>query len=218
MASKVDAMASIRGRRFVLALAGLLSLTGLVGWAQGIGGTVPTEKIFEAIGVREGVTVCEIGAGDGTLTLEAARAVGAKGRVFSSELPPRVEALQAIVTKSGLTQVTVVTGDPVKTNFPEAGCDALFMRNVYHHFAEPVAMDKSIVAALKPGGRLAIVDFTPPGAEAEKPADRAGDQMHGVSAASITREMKEAGLDPLPAEVRSGRWFMVVFAKPKGQG
>ena len=49
-------------------------------------GTIATERIFEAIAVREGMTVCEMGAGDGQLTLAAARAVGESGRVYTSEL------------------------------------------------------------------------------------------------------------------------------------
>jgi len=68
------------------------------------------------------------------------------------------------------------------------------MRNVYHHFADPAAMNASISAALKPGGRLAIVDFSPPpGKEATRSADRAKDGMHGISVESLSREMKEAG-------------------------
>lgn len=184
--------------------------------AQGPGSTIPTEKIFDALGLSEGVTVCEMGAGDGELSIAAARRVGVEGRVYTSELgDSRVRSLEAKVVDAALPQITVVPGDPVKTNFPDGRCDVLFMRNVYHHFEDPARMDRSIAAALKPGGRVAIVDFTPPGDEASRPADRDNDGMHGVSPASVQREMKDAGFDVLRSESGEGRWFMVVLSKPK---
>src|SRR5687768_14242318 len=107
--------------------------------------TIATEKILEAIGVKEGMTVCETGAGDGELTVIAAKAVGSSGRVYSSELgEQRVKDLRTRTGQSGLAHITVVEGAAEKTNFPEGGCDALFMRNVYHHFANPSAINASI--------------------------------------------------------------------------
>jgi ubiquinone/menaquinone biosynthesis C-methylase UbiE len=174
------------------------------------------DKIFSAIGIVEGGTVCEIGAGDGELTIAAARIVGPAGRVFSSELGEnRLTALREQVAKSNLAQITVVAGDDRRTNFPDAACDGVLLRDVYHHFTEPAAMNASIALALKPGGRVAIVDFTPPGEEASCPADRDKDGMHGVKAESVTREMKEAGLEPVASAESGQRWFMVVLAKPK---
>ena len=106
------------------------------------GAAISNAQLFEAVGVRDGTTVCEIGAGDGALTLAAARVVGSQGRVFTSELgEDRVNALQGKIAGSGLTQITVVSGDPIKTNFPDSACDAVFMRDVYHHFSNPAAMN-----------------------------------------------------------------------------
>jgi precorrin-6B methylase 2 len=184
--------------------------------AQRSGSPIATEQIFESLGVREGLTVCEIGAGDGELSIAAARIVGPNGHVYSSELgDDHVKSLQAKVAGSGLAQITVVAGDPAKTNFPDAGCNALFMRNVYHHFADPAVMNASIASALEPGGRVAIVDFAPPDKEATRPSDRGKDGMHGISAASVSREMKEAGFEPVSSVAGEQRGFMVVVSKPK---
>lgn len=184
----------------------------LVAW-QG-GSTIRTERIFEAIGVREGITVCEMGAGDGELTIAAAKLVGPTGRVYTSELgEERVKTLRDRTAASGLSQITVVDGDASKTNFPEAACDALFMRNVYHHFADPAAINRSIAASLKPGARVAVVDFTPPGEEASSPADRGKDGMHGVTPATVSRELAAAGLEPVTSETGSQRWFLVVMTR-----
>lgn len=184
----------------------------LAAW-QG-GSTIATERIFDAIGVREGITVCEMGAGDGELTIAAAKLVGPTGRVYTSELgEERVKTLRDRTAASGLSQITVVAGDASKTNFPEAACDALFMRNVYHHFADPAAINRSIAASLKPGARVAVVDFTPPGEEASTPADRGKDGMHGVTPATVSRELAAAGLQPVTSETGSQRWFLVVMTR-----
>jgi ubiquinone/menaquinone biosynthesis C-methylase UbiE len=179
-------------------------------------GAIDAAKIFEAIGLREGATVCEIGAGDGELSIAAARAVGPGGRVFTSELgAARLMQLRTRVAAADQPQITVVDGDASRTNFAEASCDALFMRNVYHHFLSPSEMNLSIAAALKPGARLAIVDFAPPGAEASCPADRGKDGMHGVAAGTVSRELREAGFEAVASESGAQRWFMVVVARPR---
>lgn len=181
-------------------------------------GAFSATQIFEAIGAHDGATLCEIGAGDGALTLAAANAVGSRGRVYSSELGnDRLNALREKVSGSGLTQITVVAGDSTRTNFPDGGCDAVFMRDVYHHFSDPAAMNRSILQALKPGARLAIVDFTPPpGSEAPCPSDRGKDGMHGITAYTLSRELADAGFEA--ASSRSvQRGIMVVVSRPKGQ-
>jgi ubiquinone/menaquinone biosynthesis C-methylase UbiE len=177
--------------------------------------TIATEKILEAIGVKEGMTVCEMGAGDGELTVIAAKAVGSSGRVYSSELgEQRVRDLRTRTGQSGLAHITVVEGAAEKTNFPEGGCDALFMRNVYHHFANPPAINASILASLKPGARAAVVDFTPPDKEAGRPEDRGKDGMHGVTPETVTRELTAVGLEAVSSEAGGDRWFLVVVRRP----
>jgi ubiquinone/menaquinone biosynthesis C-methylase UbiE len=171
-------------------------------------------QIFEAVGLREGATACEMGAGDGELTLAAAQLVGPSGRVYTSELgDERVKALREKVARSNISHITVVAGDAKRTNFPDGGCDTLFMRSVYHHFADPAAMNASIAAALKPGGRLAIVDFTPPpGSEAACPADRGKDGMHGITRETLSRELKDAGFEAV-SSIGVQRAIMVVVSK-----
>ena len=194
----------------------LLVTTAVGAWQRQQAGSIATEKIFEALDLKEGHTICEIGAGDGELSIAAAKRVGSSGRVYSTELgDDRLKALREKVSGSGVQNIEVVAGDAKKTNLPDAACDALFMRNVYHHFEDPAAMTASIAASVKPGGRVAVVDFTPPNKEAERPADRDQDGMHGISPESLSRELKAAGFEPLSTEAGDQRWFMVVAAKPK---
>ena len=175
-----------------------------------------TERIFEAVGVKAGLTICEVGAGDGEQTIAAAKIAGTGGRVYTSELgEDRLKALREKVAASGLSQITVVVGEAHKTNFPDAVCDVLFMRSVYHHFADPAAMNASVFASVKPGARVAVVDFTPPDKEAPTPADRGKDGMHGVTPETVSGELKAAGFEALSSTFTDKRAFIVVASKPR---
>ena len=201
------------------AVSALLAVTLLVPGAialQRTGSTITNDQIFSALGLREGTTVCEMGAGDGDLTIAAAKIVGPSGRVYTSELgDDRLRTLRERTAAANLPHIVVVEADAAKTNLPDGACDTLFMRNVYHHFADPAAMTVSIREALKPGGRLAVVDFTPPGKEADSPADRDADGTHGVSAGTVMRELKQAGFVRMESEAGADRWFIVVAVKPE---
>ena len=127
----------------------------------------------------------------------------------------RLTALRAKIAAAGRPNIQVVEAGADRTNFPDGACDALFMRNVYHHFAAPGPMSASLAASLKPGGRLAIVDFAPRGGtEAQTPADRDEDKTHGVTAESVRRELADAGFVTEKTETGSERWFMVVAVRP----
>lgn len=172
------------------------------------------KRIVEALHVSAGSVVADVGAGpDGLLTLPIAHAVGAEGRVYASELGDSVRALRATVDKAGLRNVVVIDGDPLKTNLPPRCCDGIFIRNVYHHFADPPAMNASVAEALKPGGRLAILDFAPDGAEAPTPAERADGKTHGVTAQTVGRELTAAGFHVLSTDQTTKKGFIVVAEK-----
>jgi ubiquinone/menaquinone biosynthesis C-methylase UbiE len=188
----------------------LLAAVPVLAVAQQSG--IRADRILKSAGVQEGSTVCEIGAGEGELSISAARRVGPAGRVYASELgEARIKKLQGKVAESGLANIRVVPGETGGTNFPDRACDAVLLQDVYHHLTDPAAMNQSVAAALREGGRVAIVDFTPPGREAERAADRAKDGMHGVTPETVKREMREAGFEPVLSEAGS-RWFLVVFA------
>jgi ubiquinone/menaquinone biosynthesis C-methylase UbiE len=176
---------------------------------------VAPSRIFEALALRDGLTVCEMGAGDGELSIAAAARVGSRGHVYTNELGERLETLRAKVTAAHRPQIEVVAGTADRTNFPDGACDALFMRNVYHHFAAPGPMGAALAAALKPGGRLAIVDFKPHGTEARMPEDRDEDATHGVSPESVQRELLDAGFRIDGTENGGGRSFMVLASRAR---
>jgi predicted methyltransferase len=90
------------------------------------------------------------------------------------------------------------------------------MRSVYHHFEDPAAMNKSFFDALRPGGRLAVMDFAPPpGGEAADAADRDQDGHHGVTSETALAELTRAGFARLLVEAEAGskRGLLVVVEK-----
>ena len=198
---------------FVIAVAVVLSLPGAGLRAQTAAqNAADAERLIKALDIHSGSSVGEIGAGGGELTFAIARAVGERGRMFSNELnKDRLEALRKEAAKAGLQNVTPIEGRENETNFPEECCDAIFMRNVYHHFGDPPAMNASLLKSLKPGGRLAVIDFTPPpppGGE-NPPGHRAEDNHHGITAPTLERELKAVGFEIISSETTNRTVFVV---------
>jgi len=170
--------------------------------------------LVKTLELRAGSVVGEIGAGGGELTFMLAAEVGETGRVFSNELnKERVEALRREVGNRNLANVTVVDGRELETNLPDQCCDAIFMRSVYHHFGDPPAMNASLLKSLKPGGRLAVIDFTPPPGGELGPGHRGEDNHHGITAPTLERELKAAGFEIVSAETIN-RGIRVVARRP----
>ena len=108
------------------------------------------------------MTVADVGAGFGAWTLGFSRWTGPAGRVYATDIAEEALAvLRAVVAREGLSNVTVIVGAATSTNLPAACCDAILVRNVYHYLLQPAEMIRSFAASLKPGGRLAVVDFPP---------------------------------------------------------
>ena len=130
--------------------------------------------MIEALALSPGSRVAEVGAGDGALTLGIARHVGADGRVFTTELGESRVASAAGGSRARRDSYRLKWSRPrtTRANLEDACCDALLMRDVYHHFGDPAAMNASLLASLKPGGRIAILDFAP--SDGKESDDRRG--------------------------------------------
>jgi predicted methyltransferase len=161
-----------------------------------------------------GKTVADVGAGDGDWSRELSAIVGREGRVFATEVDPdRARKLEDLGKELG--NVTAIRGSQTSTGLPESCCDAVLLRNVYHHFTDPGAMGADLLRALRPGGRIAVIDFVPDGdAPSGVPKNRGG---HGVRPEQVIDEMTAAGFTLVE---RAGDWpgggrnFCVVMRKP----
>jgi len=178
------------------------------------------ERLTKALGVRPGAAIAEIGAGDGELTMALARAVGPDGRLYSNELnQDRLAAIRKRAADEGAKNVVILEGREDGAGLPDGCCDGIFMRDVYHHFSNPAAMNASILQALKPGGALAIIDFTPPPPSevTENPPGRRGeDGHHGITSPTLEKELRAAGFEIVSSD-NTQRSVFVVARRPSVQ-
>ena len=177
-------------------------------------------RLMQILELKPGMTIADVGAGFGAWTTRFSRALGPGGRVLANDIGAQQLAfLRDWVKKEGLTNVTVIEGAVGNTNLPPLCCDAILIRDAYHHLTQPDDIVRSFAAALKPGGRLAVVDFPPrPNSEipAGVPANRRG---HGVPPEIVQKEagavltyvrtMPDWAPDSQPASL-----FLVLFRKP----
>ena len=181
-------------------------------------------RLFDALELEPGMTVGEVGAGRGEMTLEMANRLGPEGHVYTNELDPaRLEDIRNAVRQEQLENVTVIESGANSTNLPEGCCDAIFVRDVYHHLTSPDEIIQSIVTALKPGGRFGVIDFEPRGGMRPVEGVPANREEHGIRPDLIVEEVRAAGMTPTQpsadwaARARGNtRMFVVVFTKPVG--
>src|SRR5262245_49397566 len=148
--------------------------------------------IFGAMAIEPGAVVADLGAGDGFLTARLARAVGPDGRVFAVDVWARaVERLHARVQEETLRNVTVVKGDATDPHLELASLDAAVIVNAYHEMVDYRAMLEHLRIALKPSGRLVIVE--PISEKRSKAAREVQTQAHEISARFVEQEARDAG-------------------------
>ena len=118
------------------------------------------EAIANVLRLQPGEAVADIGAGTGLFEELFARAVGPGGTVYAVDISPAfLEHLRQRAAAAGWTQVKVVACDDRSTGLPPASVDAAFLCDTYHHLEHPAETMASLFRALRPGGRLVVVDF-----------------------------------------------------------
>ena len=153
------------------------------------------EKIAAALALEPGMTVADVGAGDGDFAVELARIVGAGGRVIATEVEEgKVGKLRRLAEGEGLANVVAVLGSQEETGLDPGCCDAILLRLVYHHFQDPAPMRADLRAALKPAGVIAVIDIQPQGGWRVLPGvpDRGG---HGIAPERLLEEMTGDGFE-----------------------
>jgi ubiquinone/menaquinone biosynthesis C-methylase UbiE/formylmethanofuran dehydrogenase subunit E len=119
------------------------------------------DLIVESLAVRPGMAVADIGAGTGLFTRLIARKLGEGGRVYAVEIAPAfLKHIGTEAEKAGLQEVIVpVESSAESTNLKPGSIDLAFVCATYHHFEKPASILASIHSALRPGGRLVVIDF-----------------------------------------------------------
>lgn len=173
------------------------------------------EKVMDMAGIEPGSTVADIGAGEGYYTVRLAKRVGPQGRVLAQDIIPAVrDALAVRVTREDWQNVSVKLGEPADPKLPENSFDRIFMVHMYHEIAEPYEFLWRMRPALKPGGRVVIVDADRPTQDHGTPPRLLDCELAAVGYALVSREtipgadgylaMYEArGERPAPEQIRS---------------
>lgn len=181
---------------------------------------VEVPQLVELLELKPGMTVGDVGAGFGAWTMRFARALGPSGRVYATDIgAAQLAALREVTQRERLNNVTVIEGAVSSTNLPARCCDAILIRDAYHHLTQPEAVIRSLAASLKPGGWLAVIDF-PPRPDSEVPggvpANRGG---HGVPPEVVQGEVGTmlTHVRTIPAWSATSQpasLFLVLFRKP----
>lgn len=177
-------------------------------------------QLSQVLGLKPGMTVADVGSGGGAMTVVLGAWIGS-GHVFATDVTERALRLtREYVRAEGLKNVTVIQGSSATTNLPNACCDAIFLRNVYHHLTEIAAFNQSLHASLKSGGHLAIIDAVAgkgSALPAGVPANRGG---HGVPREVVIEELQAAGFTFLrnidgwpPGGTNPPNVFLALFRK-----
>jgi len=116
--------------------------------------------IVKACNLKPGCAVADVGAGTGLFTRLFAEAVGKEGTVYAVDISPKfLEHIESSAKKTRVTNVKTILGTDYSAELPEASVDLVFICDAYHHFEFPMRMMHSIHKALKPGGRVVVIDF-----------------------------------------------------------
>ncbi|MEM7204628.1 MAG: class I SAM-dependent methyltransferase [Planctomycetota bacterium] len=145
-------------------------------------------RLREWLAIEPGQAVCDLGCGNGYHTLPLAEAVGANGQIYAVDLQPQMlNLLRQRAEPRGLANLRFVEAEVWDPNLPAASCDVVLMVDVYHELSHPVRVMTHVRRALKPGGRVVLVEF-----RAEDP-DVPIKPEHMMSKAQVVREMASHG-------------------------
>ena len=117
------------------------------------------EQVMDALGIADGATVADLGAGGGWFTVRLARRVGPNGTVYAEDIQPQmIESIERRVTREGLANVRTILGTPSDPKLPPT-LDAVLIVDTYPEITDPVPLLQNVASSLKENGRLGIVNY-----------------------------------------------------------
>lgn len=167
------------------------------------------EAMLDALKIPRGATVADVGAGAGYHSIRLARRVGPKGTVLAADVQPEMlQMLKANAREAGVKNIWPVLCTQTDTKLPDGKVDLILMVDVYHECTEPDVVLQGMRKALKPGGRLVLVEFR--GEDPDVPIK----PEHKMTLAQVRKEVEPQGftfkesLEFLPWQ------HVVIFEKP----
>ena len=118
------------------------------------------EGALDALRIRPGMVVADVGAGTGYMSLRLARRVGPSGKVYANYLQPEMlRRLRENAAKAGLGNIVTVQGEEADPKLPAGQMDLVLLVDVYHEFSKPREMIDKIRESMKPDGRLVLLEY-----------------------------------------------------------
>lgn len=167
-------------------------------------------KLVKILDLKPGDNVADIGAGSGVITMMMARKIAPSGTVYAVDIQPEMlAAIETKLEKAEIDNVELVLGTIKSPKLPENSCDLAFMVDVYHEFNFPHEMLAGIVAGLKPGGRIAFIEY-----RKEDPTIRIK-EVHKMTEAQVKKEALQAefGLRHVTTNEELPLQHVVIFEK-----
>jgi ubiquinone/menaquinone biosynthesis C-methylase UbiE len=196
-----SAWAQSHGRLFPPSDLGLLEAPDRDLWQR-------PDQVMDAMGIADASVVADIGAGSGWFTIRLARRVGPQGLVYAEDVQPEmINAITRRVQREGLNNVRPVLGQNSDPRLRAGSFDAVLIVDAYHEVEDRVTMLANLARALKPQGRIGVVDFkldgTGPG---PSPEER-------VSPDVVVKDAAKAGLRLLRQEPFLPYQYFLIFGK-----
>ena len=152
------------------------------------------EKVVALLAIEPGMTVADIGAGTGYFLPHLSRAAGAGGSVLALDIEPdMVKHMTERAEKAGLENVTVRRVEPDDPGLAPGSVDRILIVNTWHHIADRGPYSTLLRKALKPGGVVAVVDYT-------REAPRGPPPAHRLPPEVVIAELEAGGLRAAAAE------------------
>ena len=118
------------------------------------------EAALDAIGIKPGMTVADVGAGSGYFTIRLAKRLGPAGTVYANDVQPEMlRMLKDRAAKAKLSNIRTVLGSESDPKLPRKSMDLILMVDVYHELSQPQFMLQKLAEALKPDGRLVLIEY-----------------------------------------------------------
>jgi ubiquinone/menaquinone biosynthesis C-methylase UbiE len=157
--------------------------------------------------IAEGSAVADLGAGGGWFTMRLANRVGPNGTIYAEDVQSQmIDAITRRTARAGLKNVKTVLGTDLDPRLP-APVDAVLIVDAYHEFAQPVVMLGNVAKALKPNGRIGIVEFKKEGLGPGPPMEERVDPER------VIRDAEAAGLRLVSRENFLRYQYMLVFTR-----
>jgi SAM-dependent methyltransferase len=166
------------------------------------------DRAISILKIPKGASVADIGAGSGFMTMRLSQRVGPTGRVFANDIQPQMlEILRRRLADKKVTNVTLVQGAVDDPRLPPSSVDLELLVDVYHEFSHPQAMLNGLRDALKPGGRLVLLEY-----RKEDPAIPIKYE-HKMSVAEAKVEVEHEGFTLSEVDEALPRQHILIFTK-----